>query len=115
MLFPMSIRKGNGGHWLLGLLLALASACSDETRDTPAPWKCRLASSKTDICSCAPGELEPLTRPIGDSCAESVSSDFLCCAYGVNGNMCDCYYSTGHDLTDNGHCGPEVEKVPSCP
>jgi len=116
-MFDAMLRNCNWGrYWVHVLLLLVVSACGDDTTNHPsAPWSCYLASDKTEVCSCYPDKLDSSLGRIAESCAKSVSTDFLCCAYGVNGNNCDCFYSTGYAPADNDHCGPQVKKVPTCP
>lgn len=118
MLCAMLSRNCNWGrYWACVLLLVLVSACGDHTakNDMPAAWSCYLASNKDEACSCYQGKLDPSLARIGESCTQSVSTEFLCCTYGVNGDSCDCYYSAGYAASDNEHCGPQVKKVSTCP
>ena len=108
-------------HWIHGITLFLAVACSSDAESEPKEWQCYLGSrtaTSDDYCSCYPETLKPFpgSGPIGTSCTQSTPSDFLCCAKKDSG--CTCYYKwtlTDHAYVDEDNCGPQVEKVSSCP
>lgn len=75
--------------------------------------------SRGFLCSCYQEKLKPFegSSPIGNSCAESTHTDFLCCALAYGG--CTCYYpcegATDCAEVDEAQCGDSAKVVNSCP
>ena len=111
---------------LLALVLAtLAPMWTLSCDDDKEPWQCWIGSgspTESNYCTCYRSKLEPYegSPEIGASCAESTSTDFLCCVFEPAYDACTCYYATdpsafnAADL-DERNCGAGVTKVSSCP